>query len=85
MPPLSGLLLQITELAPVMNAPWPQQSGVPLAADVSSASSGIFLKNIRKVYPARGGSGGGVALDGLNLHVPEGAILGVIGRSGAGK
>ncbi len=73
------------ELVLVMNAPWPQQSGVPLTADVLSASSGIFLKNIRKVYPARGGSGEVVALDGINLQVPEGAILGVIGRSGAGK
>lgn len=68
-----------------MNAPWPQQSGIPLRADVASASSGIFLENIRKVYPARKGIGEVVALDGINLHVPEGAIIGVIGRSGAGK
>ncbi len=68
-----------------MNAPWPQQSGIPLRADVVSASSGIILENIRKVYLARGGSGEVVALDGINLQVPEGAILGVIGRSGAGK
>jgi D-methionine transport system ATP-binding protein len=70
-----------------MNAPWLQQSGTPLHAALSlpSSSSGIVLENIRKVYPARKGSGEVVALDSINLHVPEGAILGVIGRSGAGK
>lgn len=69
-----------------MNAPWLQQSGVPLQTNVPvQSSSGIFLENIRKVYPARKGTGEVVALDGINLHVLEGAILGVIGRSGAGK
>lgn len=68
-----------------MNAPWPQQIGTPLHADLSPTSSGIFLENIRKVYPAREGIGEVVALDGINLRVPEGTILGVIGRSGAGK
>ena len=68
-----------------MNAPWPQQSGTPLREDFSLTSSDIFLENIRKVYPARKGIGEVVALDGINLKVPEGAIIGVIGRSGAGK
>ncbi|MGL4557572.1 MAG: ATP-binding cassette domain-containing protein, partial [Afipia sp.] len=68
-----------------MNAPWQQQSGTPLREDFSLTSSGIFLENIRKVYPARKGIGEVVALDGINLKVPEGAIIGVIGRSGAGK
>lgn len=69
-----------------MNAPWFQQSGVPLQTNSPvQSSSGISLENIRKVYPARKGTGEVVALDGIGLHVPEGAILGVIGRSGAGK
>lgn len=50
-----------------------------------ASSSGIFLENISKVYPARKGTGEVVALDGIELKVPEGAIIGVIGRSGAGK
>lgn len=69
-----------------MNAPWPHQAATPLLADLASAlSSGILLNGIRKVYPARGDSGEVVALNGIDLRVPEGAIIGVIGRSGAGK
>lgn len=68
-----------------MNAPWLQQSGIPLHAASSPASPGIVLKGIRKVYPARKGTGEVVALDNIDLTVPEGSILGVIGRSGAGK
>lgn len=68
-----------------MNAPWLQQSGIPLHAVSSPTSPGIVLHGIRKVYPARKGTGEVVALDNIDLMVPEGSILGVIGRSGAGK
>lgn len=76
---------QITEQTHHMNAPWLQQSGIPLQTVSSPISPGIVLKGIRKVYPARKGSGEVVALDNIDLTVPEGSILGVIGRSGAGK
>ena len=43
----------------------------------------IELTALRKVYAAR--SGDVVALDGIDLAVPRGAIHGIVGRSGAGK
>lgn len=43
----------------------------------------IQLSALRKVYPTRDGDV--VALDGIDLHVPRGAIHGIVGRSGAGK
>ncbi len=43
----------------------------------------IELSALRKVYPARGADV--VALDGIDLAVPKGAIHGIVGRSGAGK
>lgn len=44
----------------------------------------ITLSDLRKVYQRRGGAPV-VALDGINLHVPTGAIHGIVGESGAGK
>jgi D-methionine transport system ATP-binding protein len=69
-----------------MNAPFPIQSGAPvlLPSDVQSRPI-IALAGVNKVYPARNESAEVVALDGIDLDVPEGAIVGVIGRSGAGK
>lgn len=43
----------------------------------------IRISDVRKVF--RQGSREVVALDGVDLHVPRGEILGVIGSSGAGK
>lgn len=43
----------------------------------------IELRALRKVYPAKGKDV--VALDGIDLDVPRGAIHGIVGRSGAGK
>ena len=38
----------------------------------------LEIKNLRKVYP-------GFTLDNLNLTLPSGCILGLIGENGAGK
>ncbi|RYV51715.1 methionine ABC transporter ATP-binding protein [Pengzhenrongella frigida] len=43
----------------------------------------IQLRALRKIYPAKGADV--VALDGIDLDVPRGAIHGIVGRSGAGK
>jgi D-methionine transport system ATP-binding protein len=43
----------------------------------------IELSALHKVYPGRGADV--VALDGIDLAIPRGAIHGIVGRSGAGK
>lgn len=45
----------------------------------------ITLDALRKVFPAPGGGGPVVALDGIDLHLGPGRIHGIVGRSGAGK
>lgn len=44
----------------------------------------IEFRNVVKHYPTRGG-GRKVLLDGLNLRLPQGAKVGLLGRNGAGK
>ena len=45
----------------------------------------IRFERIGKTYAGRGTQGSVTALSGIDLDVPQGAIVGVIGRSGAGK
>lgn len=45
----------------------------------------IRFEQVGKTYAARRGSPAVAALAGVDLEVPEGSIVGVIGRSGAGK
>lgn len=44
-------------------------------------STSIAIRNLRFAY----GDGEEAALDGIDLEVPEGSILGILGRTGAGK
>src|SRR5450756_271847 len=69
-----------------MNAPFPIRSGapVPLPSDPQPRPI-IAFAGVSKVYPAREDSAKVVALEDIDLQVPEGAIVGVIGRCGAGK
>ncbi|SFV37073.1 D-methionine transport system ATP-binding protein [Devosia crocina] len=48
-------------------------------------AAAIRLENVEKTYAARGDNGAVTALHSVDLAVPEGNILGVIGKSGAGK
>lgn len=69
-----------------MNAPFPIQSGAPLLPSSDPQPRAIIaFANVSKRYPARNDAAKVVALDGIDLQVPEGAIVGVIGKSGAGK
>jgi ABC-type multidrug transport system ATPase subunit len=45
----------------------------------------VITHKLRKVYPTRGGRPPVVALDSLDLHVPKGQVLGLLGKNGAGK
>jgi D-methionine transport system ATP-binding protein len=69
-----------------MNAPFPVQSGAPVLPPSDAPTSPIIaFAGVGKLYPARNSSAQVVALDGIDLQVPEGSIVGIIGRSGAGK
>eukprot|EP00899_Mesostigma_viride_P019984 jgi/Mesvir1/27988/Mv20187-RA.1 len=45
----------------------------------------IVVKDLRKVFPGRGGAPGKVAVDNLSLAVEHGECFGLLGPNGAGK
>jgi ABC-type multidrug transport system fused ATPase/permease subunit len=45
----------------------------------------ILAHRLRKVYPSIGGIPPKVALKSLDLHVPKGQVLGLLGKNGAGE
>jgi ABC-type multidrug transport system fused ATPase/permease subunit len=45
----------------------------------------VQFDDVSFAYGARNGASTGLALDGLNLHVPGGCRVALVGRSGAGK
>jgi D-methionine transport system ATP-binding protein len=64
----------------------PRDDGAALAQPEAEAQpAAIRFEGVGKTYPARKGVEAVTALEGIDLAVPEGSILGVIGRSGAGK
>jgi D-methionine transport system ATP-binding protein len=62
-----------------------QEATRPAAVRLAPAPAAIAFEGVGKVYPGRKGVAPVTALQGIDLAVPEGSILGVIGRSGAGK
>ena len=48
-------------------------------------TNAIEAEGLVKVYRARRGSAEVRALDGVDLHVPQGTVLGLLGPNGAGK
>jgi len=45
----------------------------------------LEIRDLRKVYPARGSEGEKEALKGVSLAIPRGSIFGLLGPNGAGK
>jgi hypothetical protein len=45
----------------------------------------VLLHKLRKVYPSLGGLPPKIALESLDLHVPKGQVLGLLGKNGAGE
>jgi ABC-type multidrug transport system ATPase subunit len=45
----------------------------------------VVMHKLRKVFPPLGGAPEKVALASLDLHVPMGEVLGLLGKNGAGK
>ncbi len=52
------------------------------AASVVETESAILVRDVRHVYRARSGPVG--ALDGIDLDVPSGELLALLGPSGCG-
>jgi hypothetical protein len=44
----------------------------------------VLSYNLRKIYPSLGGAPPKIALQSLNIHVPRGEVLGLLGKNGAG-
>lgn len=45
----------------------------------------VVMHKLQKVFPSFGGAPPKVALRSLDLHVPKGEVLGLLGKNGAGK
>ena len=77
--------LQATPLTSLMNRPFvkhDEATALPLGA---TGRTIVKFDGVSKIYPARDDSAAVAALDDIYLEIPEGSIVGVIGRSGAGK
>jgi D-methionine transport system ATP-binding protein len=72
----------------VSNPPAPGRAVLPSGAEIAppvAASPMVSFRGVTKRFADRGSKGEFIALAGVDLEVPKGAITGIIGRSGAGK
>lgn len=68
-----------------MNAPYLLKMTEPLVSVTTSMPPAVELQGVSKIFGARNGATEVAALADINLSMPEGQIVGIIGRSGAGK
>lgn len=52
---------------------------------LNGKDNAIFICNLRKIYYARGSVPSKVAVQDINLSIPQGEIFGLLGANGAGK
>ena len=83
-------------MLPLLKKPDPEEieagsdeQGEPVLADHASIPRDdlppVLMYKLRKVYPSLGGLPPKVALESLDLHVPQGQVLGLLGKNGAGR
>ncbi len=84
MPGVSGGANAASSPAPVfpfaqnwlfMNAPFPIQPGAPVRSNDPQPRPIISFAGVSKIFPARNDSAEVIALDAIDLQVPEGAIV----------
>jgi ATP-binding cassette subfamily B protein len=56
-----------------------------IADAVADSATVLEIRNLSFTYPAAEGKAGEKVLDGINLSIPAGTVLGILGRTGSGK
>jgi len=59
--------------------------GISDSGVLNAKQNAIFICNLRKIYYARGSVPSKVAVQNINLTIPQGEIFGLLGANGAGK
>jgi ABC-2 type transport system ATP-binding protein len=77
-----GSILSATTLLPPDTAPQARDFN-PASTIATSTANAVVAEGLVKIYRSRAGEVR--ALDGLDLEVPEGSVLGLLGPNGAGK
>ncbi len=72
-------------IAPVQSMTSFRHRSTTYRPDAAPPDLAVELRGLTKIYRANGAGNGLVALDGVDLEIPRGAIFGLLGPNGAGK